>query len=202
MKIKELAEKYGLSKDDFWQHKQSGNWIVKHDTTERIAVVEGIRLVDMNVLNSEKDFVRMLVTMETDERKISSIGEADSRNCTSKYYGCMAEKRGIDRCVLKLIEAYEYGVYSEVESDDFKKENNKVADDSPTDYQKNYVRKLLQQYKLYDKVAVEAGFQIITKNELSQFIASFKQDDEKVVLGNLEMLVNKFKETFKIKEKK
>ena len=41
--------------------------------------------------------------------------------------GCMAEKRGIDRCVLKLIHAYEYGISSEVEADDFAK---------PTYYQK------------------------------------------------------------------
>ena len=32
-----------------------------------------------------------------------------------------AEKRGVDRCVLKLINAYEYGISSEVEADDFKK---------------------------------------------------------------------------------
>ena len=39
------------------------------------------------------------------------------------YIASMAEKRGIDRCVLKLINAYQYGIYSEVEADDFKKEN-------------------------------------------------------------------------------
>ena len=33
----------------------------------------------------------------------------------------MAEKRGIDRCVLKLINAYEYGISSEVEAEDFRK---------------------------------------------------------------------------------
>ena len=202
MKIKELAEKYGLSKDDFWQHKQSGNWIVKHDTTERIAVVEGIRLVDIQVLNSEKDFVRFLVTMETDDRNISSVGEADSRNCTSKYYGCMAEKRGIDRCVLKLIEAYQYGVYSEVESDDFSKENSELKVEGATDYQKNYVRNLLQEHKLYDKDVVEAGLQKITKKEISIYIGSFKQDDKSTVKGNLESFIKKLKEILNIKEKK
>tara|TARA_R100001163_G_C5064428_1_gene202038 strand:- start:639 stop:1247 length:609 start_codon:yes stop_codon:yes gene_type:complete len=202
MEIKELAEKYGLSKDDFWQHKQSGNWIVKHDTTERIAVVEGIRLVDMQVLNSEKDFVRFLVTMETDDRRISSVGEADSRNCTSKYYGCMAEKRGIDRCVLKLIEAYQYGVYSEVESDDFSKENSELKVEGATDYQKNYVRNLLQEHKLYDKDVVEAGLQKITKKEISTYIGSFKQDDKSTVKGNLESFIKKLKEILNIKEKK
>ena len=52
---------------------------------------------------------------------ITSVGEADDKNCFSGYKGCMAEKRGVDRCVLKLINAYEYGISSEVEAEDFKK---------------------------------------------------------------------------------
>ena len=60
---------------------------------------------------------------ETGEsRSVSTIGEADKSNCMSNYYGSMAEKRGIDRCVLKLINAYEWGISSEVEADDFKKQ--------------------------------------------------------------------------------
>ena len=35
----------------------------------------------------------------------------------------MAEKRGIDRCVLKLVNAYQWGVYSEVEAEDFERKN-------------------------------------------------------------------------------
>tara|TARA_Y100000004_G_scaffold158616_1_gene185016 strand:- start:2589 stop:3197 length:609 start_codon:yes stop_codon:yes gene_type:complete len=202
MDIKELAEKYGLSKDDFWQHKQSGSWIIKHDTSERIAVIENIELVDIKCLTSEQDLVRFLVTMKKGEKQITSVGEASPNNCTSRYYGCMAEKRGIDRCVLKLIEAYEYGVYSEVEADGFKKENNEVTVEGPTDYQKNYIRKTLSNYKLYDKAIVESGLQIISKKELSQYIASFKQDDESVVIGNIEAFITKLKSILKIKETK
>ena len=42
-------------------------------------------------------------------------------NCKSNYIGCMAEKRGVDRSILKLIDAYQYGVYSETESDSFQR---------------------------------------------------------------------------------
>ena len=128
MKIKELAKRYDLVKDDFWQHKQSGQWIIKHDAVEKIAAIEDIDIDNIKVLNSERDFVRFLVTMsiynkETGEsRSVSTIGEADKSNCMSNYYGSMAEKRGIDRCVLKLINAYEWGISSEVEADDFKKQ--------------------------------------------------------------------------------
>jgi hypothetical protein len=44
----------------------------------------------------------------------------------------MAEKRGIDRCVLKLINAYQYDISSEVEADDFSdgKGNQQSGDNS------------------------------------------------------------------------
>ena len=121
MNIKELAKKYGLIEGDFWNHKQSGQWILTHDAVEKIATIEGIVLVNIETLNSEKDLVRFLITMAKGDVTITSVGEADDKNCFSGYKGCMAEKRGVDRCVLKLINAYEYGVSSEVEADDFKK---------------------------------------------------------------------------------
>ena len=121
MNIKELAKKYGLIEGDFWNHKQSGQWILTHDAVEKIATIEGILLVNIETLNSEKDLVRFLITMAKGDVTITSVGEADDKNCFSGYKGCMAEKRGVDRCVLKLINAYEYGISSEVEADDFKK---------------------------------------------------------------------------------
>ena len=121
MNIKELAKKYGLIEGDFWNHKQSGQWILTHDAVEKIATIEGIMLVNIETLNSEKDLVRFLITMAKGDVTITSVGEADDKNCFSGYKGCMAEKRGVDRCVLKLINAYEYGISSEVEAEDFKK---------------------------------------------------------------------------------
>ena len=83
--------------------------------------MEAIHIVDIKVMNSEPEFVRLLITMSKGDVVMKSIGEADNKNCRNLYMGCMAEKRGIDRCVLKHINAYQYGVYSEVESDDFAK---------------------------------------------------------------------------------
>ena len=39
MNIKELAKKYGLIEGDFWNHKQSGQWILTHDAVEKIATI-------------------------------------------------------------------------------------------------------------------------------------------------------------------
>jgi hypothetical protein len=125
MNITDLQKKYSLSKDDFWELRRGGKamQIISHDACEKIAATENIQLLTIETLNSERDFVRFLVTMQKGEKKITTVGEADKSNCTSSYYGAMAEKRGIDRAILKLINAYEYGVYSDVESDDFAKKN-------------------------------------------------------------------------------
>ena len=140
MTIKELAEKYNLTSKDAWQHKQSGQWILKHDTIERIATIENIELDNWVVELSERDFVRYRITMSMDDketgevRTITTIGEADPSNCMSKYFGMMAEKRGKDRCILKLIRAYEYGITSEEELADGK--NFEVQYFSKTEVQK------------------------------------------------------------------
>tara|TARA_Y100001938_G_C8094908_1_gene437451 strand:- start:2640 stop:3209 length:570 start_codon:yes stop_codon:yes gene_type:complete len=124
MNIKDIQKKYNLIKDDVWRHQQSGQWILTHNAVEKIASIEQIEIRDIKILNSEENLVRMLISMVKGEEKVTSIGEADRKNCRSQYLGCMAEKRGIDRCVLKLINAYEYGISSEVEADDFAKPNN------------------------------------------------------------------------------
>ena len=200
MTIKELAEKYELTKDDFWKHKQAG-WIIKHDACEKIATVEGINLENIKILNSERDFARFLVTMSMGDKSVTSIGEADTKNSFNNFIGSMAEKRGIDRCVLKLIKAYEYGVYSDVEADDFKKESvENSKDDKPTDYQKNFIRKQLTKYKLYDSSIVELGLQQLDKFEISQYIAGFKVEHEETKIGNMKSFVSQLKDKIKTKE--
>ena len=122
MEIKDLAKKYNLDpKSDFWKHKQSGKWIITHDACEKIASVEDINITDWVAEISERDYARYRITMSKGDKSITTIGEAGKDNCQSKYYGSMAEKRGVDRCILKLINAYEYGIYSDSEADAFKK---------------------------------------------------------------------------------
>ena len=121
MNIKELSKKYNLTKDDYWQESRSKKWIISHDACEKIADMEGIIFGLPQILNSEQNFVRMVISGKKGDVLIWSIGEADNKNCKNLYFGSMAEKRGKDRVILKLINAYEYGIYSDVEADDFKK---------------------------------------------------------------------------------
>jgi len=126
MNINDLAKKHDLKKDvDYWQHKQSGQWILKHDAITKIANAENIKMVKIESLYQSDICVRFLITMglfvdDENVNEITSVGEADTNNCFLSYLGCIAEKRGIDRCVLKLINAYEYGISSEEEAEDFK----------------------------------------------------------------------------------
>ena len=120
-KMQELADKYNLKKDDFWKHQQSGKWIITHDAVEKIGNKEGIQQGAIQPLNSTETLVRFLISMKLGDKVVTSVGEADTKNCRMGYLGCMAEKRGIDRCILKLINAYEYGIYSDVEADSFNK---------------------------------------------------------------------------------
>ena len=75
--------------------------------------------------------------LDNPDYKIWTTGEANSLNCTAEYYLAMAEKRAKDRLILKLINAYEYGIYSDVEADNFVKKDSK-----PTKKQIEFLEKL------------------------------------------------------------
>ena len=137
MTIDDLAGKHGFKRDvDYWQHKQSGQWILKHDSVEKIANAEDIRIQKIESLYQSETSCRFLITMGkwingSCEEVIITTGEADKSNCTNAYLAAMAEKRGKDRAILKLIKAYEYGISSEEEADDFKESKPKVANTKP-----------------------------------------------------------------------
>ena len=175
MNIQELANKYELTKDDFWElRKNSGKWIITHDACMKIAYIEGIdfekpetnyNTPTIITENGEKvqqvkwgkqswkpawagtcqkttGAVSLIITgykEDSPDYKIWTYGEADASNCTSTYYGAMAEKRGKDRIILMLINAYQYGIYSDVEADDFVKK-----DVSPTEKQVDLLQKLAE----------------------------------------------------------
>ena len=107
MNIKEIAKKYKLTKSDYWLHPQSGKYIVTHDACEKIASQEGIMMLGIITLNSTETLVRFLVSMKKGDVEITSVGEAQKGlNTATNYIGCIAEKRGVDRCILKLINAH------------------------------------------------------------------------------------------------
>tara|TARA_R110001583_G_scaffold119260_2_gene270614 strand:+ start:364 stop:738 length:375 start_codon:yes stop_codon:yes gene_type:complete len=124
MKIKELAQKYNLSKDDFWELKRGTRsmWIITHDACEKIAAKENIQFGAPTIYRDTNQDVAIVGDAKRGNKIIWSTGEASPKNCKAPYMFAMAEKRLKDRLVLKLINAYEYGIYSDSEADNFKKQ--------------------------------------------------------------------------------
>ena len=122
MKIKEIAKKYDLDKSDFWELKRGSltKWIITHDAVEKIAFQEGIEFGKPELWRNDKDEVALFGTAVLKDRTEWTTGEASPKNCKAPYPFAMAEKRLKDRLTLKLINAYEYGIYSDSEADAFK----------------------------------------------------------------------------------
>ena len=124
MKIKELAQKYNLSKDDFWELNRGTRsmWIITHDACEKIAAKENIQFGAPTVFRDDNNNVAMVGDAKRGNRIVWSTGEASPNNCKNPYPFAMCEKRLKDRLCLKLISACEYGIYSDSEADNFKKQ--------------------------------------------------------------------------------
>ena len=133
MDIKELAKIYELSGKDFWELKRGNKkmWIITHDACEKIAGIEEIHFEfpEIYVNGEEVALIGKAIKIDTSKgnKEIWSTGEAAPANCKNDYRWAMAEKRLKDRLTLKMINAYEYGIYSEEEADNFKENNNVPA---------------------------------------------------------------------------
>ena len=111
-----FAEKYNLKKPvdkndreaDFYWHRQSEQWLIKHDACERIHAIEKMSNPQVNVITDDNETgTFMLISVKHGDLEWEDVGEATPQNCVSKYYRSMAFKRGLDRCILKLLKAYE-----------------------------------------------------------------------------------------------
>jgi hypothetical protein len=123
MTIKDLAKKYELTKEDFWELRRGGKamWIITHNACEKIAAKENIQFGAPTIYRDSNQDVAIVGDAKRGNKVIWSTGEASPKNCKTAYIWAMAEKRLKDRLILKLISAYEYGIFSESEADTFKK---------------------------------------------------------------------------------
>ena len=137
-RLKALFIKYELDKEDIFTMKMGGRSIpiVTRTGIEKIMSKEDIEL-DYEVVKCEEEFAAIYCTAKKTIKEVKgdgisvnkyvmmkTFGSASPKNCKSSYYLEMAEKRSKARAVLLITEFYSLGVYSEVESDDFKQENN------------------------------------------------------------------------------
>jgi len=119
--IASVLKESGLGPEACWKHKQSGKWIVYHWACETIAAKRGIvfDLPQVVVADPSNKIATILVKGTLGKQTEWSFGEAAPYNTQQTYPFSMAEKRGKDRVILKLIGLHGLA-YSEEEADDFK----------------------------------------------------------------------------------
>lgn len=125
-KIAELYKKYGLEKDDVFKHKHY--LIITRSGIEKIMAKSKID-ISYEVVKIDHNFAVMKATASNEDVKhLETFGSAlkgidyNDGNTNSWYVAEMAEKRAMSRAVLKITGFYELGVFSEDESEEFKKQ--------------------------------------------------------------------------------
>jgi hypothetical protein len=125
-KIAEVLKKHGYGPDSCWDCH--GVWVIYHKVLERIAALEGIKFDPPHVVEADgaNKIAALCVTGNLGDLTEWSIGEAAPNNNKNAYPFAMAEKRGKDRVILKLIGLHGLA-YSEEEAETFKDNRPKVA---------------------------------------------------------------------------
>ena len=125
-RLQHLAKENGLNKDHFFKSPQ-GFVIITRQGIERIQAHKAIRVAyEVISLSDDLKHVVIKATGEMSNAKglpiqMETFGESAPDNTRQKYPVAMAEKRALARCILKISGMYELGVFSEDESDDFKR---------------------------------------------------------------------------------
>lgn len=118
--LRELSKKYNLGPGDFYKQKNQGWVIITRKGIDKIWVKSDIQ-VEYDVIKSERDHCIVKAKAFKAGRSVQTFGEANTDNCKNAYPMAMAEKRAYARAVLKIEGAYAEGIFSEDESDEFKK---------------------------------------------------------------------------------
>lgn len=187
--IKGIAKKYDLNQDvDFWTI--GSKWIITHDAISKIAEIEDIQFDEpkVEIIHDTEAFYGVAMwgkgrVVRIDEegndftKEVWTTADATRENVRGKggYYFNMCEKRWQDRLVLKLLNLYEQGLYSDVEADDFKKGAYKEKPIS--DYMKNTIRQLLVAKKEYRREETEAIFQTLNADKGKEWRDKFQSGD-------------------------
>jgi hypothetical protein len=119
--VMEFMETYGVASDEIWEVHGS-QWVVKHKALERVAAEKGITFDRPAIIEHDTaaKIAVVCVFAKMGDREEWSFGEASPANNKNAYIFSMAEKRGKDRCILKLLNTHG-ALYSEDEADDFAK---------------------------------------------------------------------------------
>ena len=121
-RVKDILVKFKLKPEHALYSMPIGNkklLIMKHKYCELVAVKAGVIIDDLVEVetNSASGIAVIKCYAHNDKMKVITYGEASPKNCRVAYPYAMAEKRAVDRAVLKLVGLHGF-VYSEDEMDD------------------------------------------------------------------------------------
>jgi hypothetical protein len=128
--LKELYEKYNLTKEDIFKHQHYV--IITRTGIEKIEAQEKIH-INYKCIKSEPNFAVVQAFGTMDGKEMETFGSAykgatfKEGNTNTWYVTEMAEKRAFSRIVLKLTGFYALGVFGEDESEDFKKQKVNIV---------------------------------------------------------------------------
>ncbi len=179
--------KYGLSDGDFWilMNTYAGGSKVMY--TGLICTHNGVRKINDHLDYKDQFHAQYLtnkvvndtLVFEYNDGELYEVGEASPRNCKNDYPWAMALKRCYDRVVLAKSKLSYYGVYSEVEADEFKRPDDRLefANDEVTN--KTY-RSWIDNYfvgkdELRDKFLAKYGIQ---STDMLDRVKSLEEIDE------------------------
>lgn len=158
-----------------------GVWVIYHKAIELIAAKAGVTFSSPTIIeaNAEKKIVSLCVFGHLGDHTEWSIGEAAPYNNKNGYPFAMAEKRGKDRVVLKLIGLHGE-IYSEDEADDFKNSapSNHVDDEIVEQEDSQELCKSL--LAAMNKITTAAGLQTWGKTN-ADMIASLREADQRTI---------------------
>lgn len=178
------SEKYGLSEADFWILKNKTTngkmaytgLIISHNGCLKINDVIENKVNPKNFTLDKEGYANSLVYTYIDD-EVYEVGEFNNTNGKNAYPYAMAFKRCFDRVVLKKSKLAYSGIYSEVEADEFRKEE--TTDD-------NEHLKLMQQFndladevnlnreKLYENLGVKSNGEL-SNEKLKDLIAQMEK---------------------------
>jgi len=118
--LRRLFIENNLVQEDVFKHKFYT--IITRAGIDKIQAANNIDVSYDLIYNSDDTkCVIIKATATLGDKEIQTFGEAAPNNTSNSYPVAMAEKRAMSRAVLKLAGFYQLGVFSEDESDDFKR---------------------------------------------------------------------------------
>tara|TARA_R100000781_G_scaffold114015_1_gene83822 strand:- start:1921 stop:2313 length:393 start_codon:yes stop_codon:yes gene_type:complete len=118
--LRRLFIENNLVQEDVFKHAHYT--IITRAGIDKIQAAQNIS-ISYDLVNLSNDHSHCLIkaTGKMGDNVIETFGEAAPKNNKNAYVVSMAEKRAMSRCVLKLAGFYQHGIFSEDESDDFKR---------------------------------------------------------------------------------